>query len=122
VALPLVHAVDNSMKFISTFGLFCFTAIAEIVGCYCIYAWLRLEKSPWLILPSALSLALFAWLLTIHPSHAGRVYAAYGGVYVFMSIIWLWAFEKQTPDVWDLTGCGLALLGMGIIAFAPHKI
>ena len=110
------------MKVVSTLSLFCITAIAEIVGCYCLYAWLRLGKSPWLVLPSALSLALFAWLLTFHPSHAGRVYASYGGVYVFMSLVWLWAFEKQTPDVWDVSGAALALLGMAIIAFGPHKI
>jgi small multidrug resistance family-3 protein len=109
------------MKFINTFSLFCITAIAEIVGCYCIYAWLRLGKSAWLIIPSSLSLAAFAWLLTLHPSHAGRVYASYGGVYVFMSLIWLWAFEKQTPDAWDILGSGLALVGMGVIAFAPHR-
>lgn len=105
----------------TTFGLFCLTAIAEIIGCYCIYAWLRLGKSALLIIPSALSLALFAWLLTLHPSHAGRVYASYGGVYVFMSLVWLWVFEKQTPDIWDLSGSGLAILGMALIAFGPHK-
>jgi len=109
------------MKLINTFSLFCLTAIGEIVGCYCIYAWLRLGKSAWLIIPSSISLAAFAWLLTLHPSHAGRVYASYGGVYVFMSLIWLWAFEKQTPDAWDILGSGLALVGMGVIAFAPHR-
>ena len=109
------------MKIANTFVLFCITAIAEIIGCYCIYAWLRLGKSAYLIIPSALSLAVFAWLLTLHPSHAGRVYASYGGVYVFMSLIWLWGFEKQTPDVWDLTGSAFAIFGMALIAFGPHK-
>lgn len=110
------------MNFIKTFGLFSITAIAEIIGCYCIYAWLKLGKTPWLILPSMAALALFAWLLTFHPSHAGRVYASYGGVYVFMSLIWLWAFEKQIPDVCDIVGSGLALAGMALIVFGPHKI
>lgn len=109
------------MTVINTFSLFCLTAIAEIVGCYCIYAWLRLAKSPFLILPSGIFLAIFAWLLTLHPSHTGRVYASYGGVYVFMSLVWLWAFEKQTPDVWDVLGSGLAIIGMSLIAFGPHK-
>lgn len=109
------------MKALNTFGLFSITAIAEIVGCYCIYAWLRLGKTSLLILPSMASLALFVWLLTLHPSHTGRVYASYGGVYVFMSLVWLWAFEKQTPDIWDIGGSGLAILGMAIIAFGPHK-
>lgn len=108
------------MKILSTISLFCLTALAEIVGCYCIYAWLRLNKSPLLIIPSAFSLALFAWLLTLHPTHAGRVYASYGGVYVFMSLIWLWVFEKQTPDTWDLAGSALALVGMALIAFGPR--
>jgi small multidrug resistance family-3 protein len=110
------------MKYLTTLTLFFITAICEIIGCYCIYAWLRLDKSAWLIVPSFIALGMFAWLLTFHPSHAGRVYASYGGVYVAVSIIWLWAFEKQVPDVYDLVGSALALIGMGIIAFGPHKI
>lgn len=110
------------MSLLNTTLLFLVTAIFEILGCYCIYAWLRIGKTPWLILPASVSLGLFAWLLTFHPSHAGRVYASYGGVYVFVSVLWLWLVEKQTPDTWDLIGSGLALIGMGIIAFGPHKI
>lgn len=109
------------MNVITTMSLFAITALAEIIGCYCFYAWLRLEKSALLLIPSAFSLVMFAWLLTLHPSHAGRVYASYGGVYVFMSLVWLWAFEKQVPDVWDLAGSGLAIAGMVLIAFGPHK-
>lgn len=105
-----------------TLILFSITALAEIIGCYCIYAWLRLGKTALLIIPAALSLAAFAWLLTLHPSHAGRVYASYGGVYVAVSILWLWLFEKQVPDVYDITGLVITLIGMSIIAFAPHKI
>ena len=109
------------MKFFPTLFLFSITALFEIFGCYSIYAWLRLGKSPWLILPASAFLGLFAWFLTFHPSHAGRVYASYGGVYVTVSVLWLWIFEKQAPDMWDLVGSGLALLGMGIIALGPHK-
>ena len=109
------------MSYLNTVGLFTLTALCEIIGCYSIYACLRLGKSYWLILPAVLFLGLFAWLLTFHPSHAGRVYASYGGVYVAVSVLWLWLFEKQIPDTWDLVGSGLALLGMAIIAFAPHK-
>ena len=101
--------------------LFSITALFEILGCYSVYAWLRLGKSVWLIIPASLFLILFAWLLTLHPSHAGRVYASYGGVYVVMSVLWLWLFEKQIPDFYDLLGSGLALIGMSIIAFGPHK-
>ncbi len=109
------------MKFFTTITLFTVTALFEILGCYCIYAWLRLGRSSWLIFPATLSLSIFAWLLTLHPSHAGRVYASYGGVYVAVSVLWLWFFEKQIPDTWDIIGSGLAIIGMGIIAFGPHK-
>ena len=104
-----------------TIVLFCLTAIAEILGCYCVYAWLRLQKSILLLIPASLSLAIFAWLLTLHPTHAGRVYASYGGIYVAMSIVWLWLVEKQTPDTYDVLGMVITLVGMSIIAFGPHK-
>ena len=74
------------MIYIQTTLLFVLTALAEIIGCYLPYLWLRENKSPWLLLPAALSLALFAWLLSLHPSAAGRVYAAYGGVYITVAI------------------------------------
>lgn len=110
------------MNYLSIIALFSITAICEILGCYSIYAWLRLGKTAWLILVALVFLGLFAWLLTFHPSHTGRVYASYGGVYVAVSVLWLWLFEKQTPDAWDLIGSGIALIGMAIIAFGPHKI
>ncbi|MEW5707590.1 MAG: YnfA family protein [Pseudomonadota bacterium] len=100
--------------------LFVLTAIAEIVGCYLPYLWLRQGGSPWLLLPAAASLALFAWLLTLHPTAAGRVYAAYGGVYVFTAIFWLWAVDGVVPDRWDLLGGLVALAGMAIIMFGPR--
>lgn len=105
---------------VKTVGLFVITAFAEIVGCYLPYLWLREDKSPWLLIPAALSLALFAWLLTLHPAAAGRVYAAYGGVYILVAIAWLWAVDGIKPTVWDSVGVAVALVGMGIIMFAPH--
>lgn len=105
---------------VKTVGLFVITAFAEIVGCYLPYLWLREDKSPWLLIPAALSLALFAWLLTLHPAAAGRVYAAYGGVYILVAIAWLWAVDGIKPTVWDGVGVAVALVGMGIIMFAPH--
>ncbi|MBA6296361.1 YnfA family protein [Colwellia sp. MB02u-9] len=102
------------------FGLFIITALAEIMGCYLPYLWLREDKSIWLLVPAALSLATFAWLLSLHPEAAGRVYAAYGGVYIFMAILWLWIIEGIRPTAWDLVGSGVALLGMAIIMFAPR--
>ena len=107
---------------LKTIGLFLITAIAEIVGCYLPYLWLRDNKSVWLLFPAVLSLALFAWLLSLHPTAAGRVYAAYGGVYIFVAVFWLWVVDGIRPTVWDITGSLVALLGMGIIMFAPKNV
>lgn len=104
-----------------TIVLFIVTALAEIVGCYLPYMWLTQNKSIWLLIPAAASLALFAWLLTLHPAAAGRVYAAYGGVYIFVAIFWLWAVDGIKPTQWDLVGAGVALLGMAIIMFSPRE-
>jgi small multidrug resistance family-3 protein len=106
---------------LKTVSLFFVTALAEIVGCYLPYLWLREGKSIWLLVPAAISLAAFAWLLSLHPAAAGRVYAAYGGVYICMAILWLWAVDGIRPTVWDLMGSGVALLGMAIIMFAPRS-
>ncbi|MEK9940116.1 MAG: YnfA family protein [Methylotenera sp.] len=105
-----------------TIVLFVVTALAEIVGCYLPYMWLTQNKSIWLLIPAAASLALFAWLLTLHPAAAGRVYAAYGGVYIFVAIFWLWAVDGVKPTQWDLVGAGVALLGMAIIMFSPRDV
>ena len=104
-----------------TFALFLITALAELLGCYLPYLWLRQGKSAWLLLPAALSLALFAWLLSWHPTAAGRTYAAYGGVYIFVAILWLWSVEGIRPTTWDLVGSAVAMLGMAIIMFAPKN-
>ena len=107
---------------LKTLLLFAATALAEIVGCYLPYLWLRQQASAWLLLPAAASLALFAWLLTLHPTAAGRVYAAYGGVYVTVAIAWLWWVEAVKPTRWDLLGAGLCLLGMAVIMFSPRTV
>lgn len=103
-----------------TFALFALTAVAEIVGCYLPYLWLKQGKSALLLIPAAASLALFAWLLSLHPTAAGRVYAAYGGVYIGTAIIWLWLVDGIKPTTWDLVGSAVAILGMAIIMFAPR--
>ncbi len=105
---------------VQTVALFAITALAEIIGCYLPYLWLRQGGSIWLLVPAALSLALFVWLLSLHPSAAGRVYAAYGGVYVAMALIWLWAVDGVRPSLWDVLGVGVTLAGMAIIVFAPR--
>lgn len=105
---------------IKTITLFFVTAVAEIVGCYLPYLWLREGKSPFLLIPAALALLLFAWLLTLHPTAAGRVYAAYGGMYVVVAVLWLWAVDGVRPTAWDIAGSLVALAGMAIIMFAPR--
>jgi small multidrug resistance family-3 protein len=105
---------------LKTAGLFITTAIAEIVGCYLPYLWLKKGASVWLLPPAAVSLALFVWLLTLHPSGAGRVYAAYGGVYVAVAIVWLWLVDAVRPSPWDWLGVAVTLTGMAIIMFAPR--
>ena len=106
---------------IKTLTLFFVTAIAEIIGCYLPYLWLKHDKSIVLLIPAALSLSLFVWLLTLHPTAAGRVYAAYGGVYIFTAVLWLWAIDGIEPTAWDIAGTLVALLGMAIIMFAPRS-
>jgi small multidrug resistance family-3 protein len=103
-----------------TLLLFVATAVAEILGCYLPYLWLRKDGSPLLLPPAALSLALFAWLLTLHPTGAGRTYASYGGIYVVVAVVWGWLVDKQAPDRWDLIGSALTVTGMAIIAFGPR--
>lgn len=107
------------MYFAKTFGLFALTAIAEIAGCYLPYLWMKKQGSAWLLIPAAASLAAFVWLLTLHPHAAGRVYAAYGGVYVGVAILWLWVVDSVRPTTWDALGVAVTLLGMSIIALAP---
>jgi small multidrug resistance family-3 protein len=109
------------MEYLKTLTLFTLTAVAEIVGCYLPYLWLKQGRSPWLLVPAALSLALFAWLLTLHPNAAGRVYAAYGGVYISVALMWLWAVDSVRPTLTDLLGVGVCLIGMGIIMFGPRN-
>ncbi len=96
-------------------------AFAEIGGCFAFWAWLRLGQSPWWVLPGLALLAGFAWLLTLAPAAAaGRAYAAYGGVYVVASLLWLTVVERQLPDRWDLVGGAIVLGGAAVILFGPR--
>jgi len=108
------------MPVVKTSALFVITAVAEIIGCYLPYLWLKRNGSAWLLVPAAASLAIFAWLLSLHPTAAGRVYAAYGGVYVVTALLWLWVVDGVRPDRWDLIGGTVALAGMMIIMFSPR--
>ena len=96
-------------------------ALAEIGGCFAFWAWLRLDRSPWWLVPGMACLALFAYLLTlVEAEHAGRAYAAYGGVYIVASIFWLWIVEGARPDRWDWIGAVVCLGGAAIILFGPR--
>ncbi len=102
------------MLILKTFALFVVTALAEIVGCYLPYLWLRRHGSPWLLLPALLSLAVFARLLTLHPAASGRVYAAYGGVYIAVAMAWLWKVDRVPITTWYVSGVAVAISGMAI--------
>lgn len=107
---------------LKTVVLFVATAVAEIIGCYLPYLWLKKDASIWLLVPAAASLIAFVWLLTLHPLAAGRVYTAYGGVYVSVAIVWLWLVDAVRPSPWDWLGVAVCLCGMAIIMFAPRHI
>lgn len=109
------------MPELKTTLLFLVTAVAEIVGCYLPSLWLTQGRSIWWLVPGALSLAAFAWLLSLHPAASGRVYAAYGGVYIFVAVIWLRVVDGIRPTSWDMLGAAVALAGMAIIMFAPRN-
>lgn len=106
-----------------TFIIYVAAALAEIGGCFAFWAWLRLGKSIWWLAPGVVSLVLFAYLLTLVPSDAaGRAYAAYGGVYIIASLMWLWAMEGVRPDRWDIAGAALCLIGAAVILFGPRSV
>jgi small multidrug resistance family-3 protein len=100
--------------------LFIITAIAEISGCYFVYLWYRLGRTAWWLVPATMSLAAFAWMLTLHPQASGRIYAAYGGIYIVTSLVWLWRVDGIKPDHWDLIGGAFCLAGSLIIYFCPR--
>ena len=99
--------------------LFALTALAEIVGCYLPWLVLKQDRSALLLLPAAASLALFAWLLTLHPTAAGRTYAAYGGMYIAVALLWLRLVNGVALTRWDVSGAAIALVGMAVIALQP---
>ena len=96
-------------------------ALAEIAGCFAFWAWIRMDKSVWWLVPGVASLCLFAYLLTlVDAEHAGRTYAAYGGVYIFSALLWLWIAEGVKPDWWDVLGVSVCLAGAAIILLGPR--
>ncbi|KUL95124.1 membrane protein [Bosea sp. WAO] len=105
----------------TSFAIYLGAALAEIAGCFTFWAWLKLGKSVWWLLPGLVALALFAWLLTlIDSAAAGRAFAAYGGIYIVASLAWMWLVEKVPPDRFDLAGAALCLAGAAVIVAAPR--
>jgi len=103
-------------------ALFALTAVAEIVGCYLPWLVLRQGRSAWWLVPAAASLAAFAWLLTLHPTAAGRTYAAYGGMYIAVALLWLRFVDGVVLTRWDVAGATIALVGMAVIAMQPVRV
>lgn len=107
---------------IQTAVVYVLAALAEIAGCFAFWAWLRMGKPVWWLVPGCASLVLFAYLLTlVDTSQAGRAYAAYGGIYITSALVWLWLAEGVRPDRWDMLGAVLCLLGAAVILLAPHR-
>ncbi len=105
----------------ATLVIYATAAVAEIAGCFAFWAWLRLHRSPLWLAPGLLSLVAFASVLTLVDSPAaGRTYAAYGGIYIMSSLLWLWLVEGQRPDRWDFLGGTVCLLGAAIILLGPR--
>lgn len=109
-------------KVITTFFLFFVTAIAEILGCYFPYLILNQGKSHWFWLPTALSLAMFVWLLTLHPAASGRIYAAYGGIYIFTALMWLRYVDQVVLTRWDMLGGLVVISGAMMIILQPQGL
>jgi small multidrug resistance family-3 protein len=109
------------MNLATTAGLFVATAVMEIVGCFLPYLWLKDKAGAWVLVPAALALAVFVWLLSLHPTASGRVYAAYGGVYVATAIVWLWLVDRVRPSAYDLAGSAVAVAGMLIIMLGARS-
>ncbi|WP_068089914.1 YnfA family protein [Novosphingobium rosa] len=102
--------------------IYIIAALAEIAGCFSFWAWLRMGKSPWWLVPGCGSLLVFAYALTlVETADAGRAYAAYGGIYICSALIWLWLAEGVRPDRWDIGGAAICLIGAAVILFAPHR-
>ncbi len=111
----------DSIVLLRSLGLFAATAVAELLGCYLPLLWLTGKGSAWLLLPAALSLAVFVWLLTLHPAASGRVYATYGAVYIAMALVWLSLVDGVAPTWNDYLGGALALLGAAVIAMGHRQ-
>jgi small multidrug resistance family-3 protein len=111
------------LRMTKTMAVYIAAAVAEIAGCFSFWMWLRESKPVWWLAPGMISLAAFAWLLTLADSvAAGRAYAAYGGIYICASLAWLWAVEGVRPDRWDVIGAVLCIVGAAVIILGPRSV
>ena len=98
-------------------------AFAELAGCFAFWVWLRNGRSMLWVVPGVVALVAFAWLLTLVPTEAaGRAYAAYGGVYVVASLLWLRLVEGASPDRWDIIGATICIIGAAVILLGPRNL
>lgn len=119
--IQILFVIQEKIVVTSLF-FYLLAAITEIAGCFAFWHWYRNHGSVWILIPGILSLIAFAFFLTrIESNYAGRAYAAYGGVYITASIGWLWLVEKKVPDLWDIVGMTICLLGSAVILFSPRS-
>jgi small multidrug resistance family-3 protein len=109
------------MSYVKSIAYFILAGLCEIGGGYLIWLWLREGKALWLGLVGAAILVLYGIVPTLQPSHFGRVYAAYGGVFIVLSILWGWRVDRTIPDRYDLIGGFLALAGVAVIMYWPRR-
>ncbi len=119
---PRGDAREVGLKYVLALGIYLAAGFAEIAGCFSFWSWLKLGRSPVWLIPGVASLMLFAWLLTrIDSDTAGRAYAAYGGVYITASLLWMRLVEGRAADRWEMLGAVICLTGAGVILFAPRS-
>ena len=109
------------MQLAKSLFYFVIAGLCEIGGGYLIWLWLRENRSIWLAIVGAVLLTIYGIIPTLQPASFGRVYAAYGGIFIVISILWGWQIDKITPDKFDLLGGGLVLLGVLVIMYAPRS-
>ena len=111
------------MNQVKSFLWYLLAALGEIGGCFSFWAWVRMHKSPLWVVPGIAALVLFALVLTrVDAAAAGRAYAAYGGVYILSSLLWLWGVEGTRPDRWDIFGAAICLVGAAFILYGPRAL
>lgn len=108
------------MQIVKSLLYFLLAGLCEIGGGYLIWLWLREGKSIWFAVFGAIALIIYGIIPTLQPANFGRIYAAYGGVFIVLAILWGWQVDKIRPDKFDLLGSAIALLGVLVIMYAPR--